>query len=59
MNCPDKEQLMLYVDGELDTTESSEIKSHLETCENCRHEVEEFRMDILLFRILPLKKELQ
>ncbi len=46
MKCPEKEQLMLFVDGELDALESSEIKSHLEVCESCRHEAEEFRLDL-------------
>ena len=46
MKCPEKEQLMLFVDGELDFAESSEIKSHLEVCETCRHEAEEFRLDL-------------
>ena len=46
MKCPEKEQLMLFVDGELDSTESSEIKAHLEVCETCRHEAEEFRLDL-------------
>ena len=46
MNCPDKEQLMLYVDGELDATESAEIKAHLHTCSNCQHEVELFQSDL-------------
>lgn len=46
MKCPEKEQLMLFVDGELNPLESSEIESHLAVCESCRHEVEEFRLDL-------------
>ena len=46
MKCPEKEQLMLFVDGELDPVESNEIKSHLAVCESCRHEAEEFRLDL-------------
>ena len=46
MKCPEKEQLMLFVDGELDSVESSEVKSHLEVCESCRREAEEFRLDL-------------
>lgn len=46
MKCPEKEQLMLFVDGELDALESSEVKSHLEVCESCRREAEEFRLDL-------------
>ncbi|MBQ2592218.1 MAG: zf-HC2 domain-containing protein [Candidatus Riflebacteria bacterium] len=46
MKCPEKEQLMLFVDGELDPIESNEIRSHLAVCENCRHEVEDFRLDL-------------
>ena len=46
MKCPDKEQLMLYVDGELDATESSEIKSHIAVCKDCQSEIEGFRFDV-------------
>ena len=46
MKCPEKEQLMLFVDGELDSAESSEIKAHLDVCETCRHEADEFRLDL-------------
>ncbi len=46
MKCPDKEQLMLYVDGELDATQSSEIKSHIAVCKDCQSEVEGFHLDV-------------
>jgi len=46
MKCPEKEQLMLFVDGELNPLESSEIESHLAVCESCRHEAEEFSLDL-------------
>ncbi len=46
MKCPDKEQLMLYVDGELGPAESSEIKSHIAVCKDCQSEIEGFRFDV-------------
>lgn len=39
MKCPDKEQLMLYVDHELDAKDSSIVKAHLAVCKNCKQEV--------------------
>lgn len=58
MNCPDKEQLMLYVDGELDTTSTAEIKTHLHTCNTCRHEVELFEADLQTESLLRNKVNL-
>ena len=46
MNCPEKEQLMLYVEGELNSTEVAEIKAHLASCSNCQHEVELLKSEL-------------
>ncbi len=46
MKCPDNEQLMLYVDGELSHNEIADIKAHLCNCQKCQHEVELFKSDL-------------
>lgn len=46
MKCPDKEQLMLYVDGELDSVNAAKVRAHLHDCDNCRHEAEVFLADL-------------
>ncbi|MEN6461256.1 MAG: zf-HC2 domain-containing protein [Syntrophomonas sp.] len=35
MNCPNESQLLLYLEKELATEESLQIKSHLESCRDC------------------------
>lgn len=46
MKCPDVEQLMLFVDGELTASEAASVKSHIATCKSCQHEVKEFQADL-------------
>ncbi|NOY22709.1 MAG: hypothetical protein GXO70_04235 [Acidobacteria bacterium] len=38
-----QEKIPLYVAGELPAVEVAELEAHLESCESCRHELEEFR----------------
>ena len=46
MKCPDVEQLMLFVDGELTASEATVVRSHIATCKSCQHEVKEFQADL-------------
>ncbi len=46
MKCPDVEQLMLFVDGELTASEAAAVKNHIATCKSCQHEVKEFQADL-------------
>ena len=39
----DREEVMAYVDGELDANRSAEIETHLKGCEDCRSLVGELR----------------
>ena len=43
--CPDDDQLEAYVTGSLQAGEHGTIEAHLETCESCREEVEEWRRE--------------
>jgi len=40
---PEEEQLLRYIDGELPTRASSEVRSHLESCWQCRAALEELQ----------------
>lgn len=46
MKCPDVEQLMLFVDGELTPSEAAEVRNHIASCKSCQHEVREFQADL-------------
>lgn len=44
MNCNDiKDMLPLYIDEELDDKEKKLVEEHIEKCENCRKELEEYK----------------
>lgn len=48
MKCPEKQNLMLFTEGELDSNEISVIQSHLLTCEKCQKEYEAFKSELEL-----------
>lgn len=50
MKCPEKENLSLYVDGELESKELAEVRVHLETCAACRKEAESMAFDTVALR---------
>ncbi|HAH05866.1 MAG TPA: hypothetical protein DCM05_04940 [Elusimicrobia bacterium] len=43
MNCPDRDLLSAYVDGELSPSEARELEGHLGACGRCRSKVKTFR----------------
>ena len=45
-NHPEAEQLLRYADGELSTRESGEVRSHLESCWQCRAQLEELQATV-------------
>ena len=55
MKCPNEEQLMLYVDGELEGKESLSIASHIVSCQKCQSIVNDFKADAELESMLRQK----
>ncbi|MEP7367595.1 MAG: zf-HC2 domain-containing protein, partial [Acidobacteriota bacterium] len=43
---PDPDRLMLFCDGELNPSESAEIRRHLDACWDCRAEMERIQKTI-------------
>lgn len=51
MNCNDiKDMLPLYIDEELDDKEKKLVEEHIEKCENCRKEFEEYKKIIYMLQ---------
>jgi len=51
MNCNEiKDMLPLYIDGELEDTEKKLVEEHIEKCENCKKELEEYKKIIYMLQ---------
>ncbi len=48
-----REQLSVYMDGELDAAATERLEVHLEECERCRTELEQLRDTATALRDLP------
>lgn len=58
MNCPEQEQLMLYLDNELSVSEIAEIKAHVATCPKCQRELANFKSNLETETLLRKKVNL-
>jgi len=53
MNCNEiKDMLSLYIDGELDEKEKKAVEEHVEVCESCRSELEQYQKIINMLQSL-------
>jgi anti-sigma factor RsiW len=53
MSCPPPDRLDLYIEGELNGTESREFEAHLAACPACRRDLEERRLLARAWSSLP------
>ena len=52
---PTPDQLSAYVDGELQSSERSQLEAHLVTCSTCRSRLDALRQTVSALRALPME----